>query len=132
MEDILDNVLYDSSAYFSELANKYFLEIQAISDMFLEEKITMNRNNMLIAIDNAYNAITRYLHFTGVYNGTYRAATIKLAIVYYNLPKGNAVITQKSQGARSQTISTTNSSLDSNGLTAEVKSILPFPTLRVI
>jgi hypothetical protein len=130
--DILDNVLYDSTVYFSELENKYFLEIQAIEALFLEEKVTLNKNNMLIAIDDAYNAITRYLHYTGSYNGAYRTATIKLAIVYYNLPKGNSVITQKSQGARSQTISTTNSSLDNNGLTAEVKSILPFPTLRVI
>jgi hypothetical protein len=132
MDDILDSVLYDSSAYFSELANKYFLEIQAISDLFLEEKITLYRNNMLIAIDDAYNAITRYLHFIEAYNGAYRSATIKLAIVYYNLPKGNAVITQKTQGGRSQTISTTNSGLDGNSLTAEVKSILPLPKLRII
>lgn len=132
MSDILDSILYDSSAYFTDLSNKYWLEIQAIEAMFLEENVTLNRNNMLISIDDAYNAITRYLHFTEEYNGAYRAATIKLAIVYYNLPKGNAVITQKTQGSRSQTISKTNSGLDSDGLTIEVKSILPLPTLRVI
>jgi hypothetical protein len=132
MSDILDSILYDSNAYFTELSNKYWLEIQAIEAIFLEENVTLNRNNMLISIDNAYKAITRYLHFADEYNGAYRAATIKLTIVYYNLPKGNAVITQKTQGSRSQTISTASSGLDSDGLTMEVKSILPLPILRVI
>ena len=117
-----------------DLNLKYPVELDnTVKELLLCEGITANETKLSLTIDNAYNTICKYLGISSeTYDGKYFSATVQLAIVYYNLPMGFDKVTQKTQGGRSQTISNSNSSLDSNGLTQTVKCMLPTPKLRVI
>jgi hypothetical protein len=115
-----------------DLELKYSTEIQYASEMLTNEGITINRNKLLFNIDSAYKAICKYLDYTGEHTSDYIIPTIELAIVYYNQAQGFDKVTQKSQGSRSESISTTSTAIDSNGLTQKVKSMLPLPKLKVI
>lgn len=113
---------------------KYGDEIfTCIKDLLQSEGITIIDTKVSLIVDNAYNAICKYLGVSSeTFNNEYFTATVQLSIVYYNLPTGFDKVTSKTQGARSQTISTTYSSIDSDGLTQQVKSMLPLPRLKVL
>ncbi|MDF2589834.1 MAG: hypothetical protein K0S41_3675 [Anaerocolumna sp.] len=113
---------------------KYPVELNnTVKELLISEGITVNDTKLSLIIDNVYNVICKYLGVSSdVYSNEYFTAIIQLAVVYYNMPQGFDKVTTKTQGARSQTISTNYSSLDSEGLTQLVKSMLPRPTLRVI
>jgi hypothetical protein len=62
-----------------------------------------------------------------------------ITIAYFNndtvknkSAKGERLITQQSQGSRSATYTNASISIDSDGLTNEVKAALPLPKLKVL
>ena len=124
---------------YSELKEKYTKEFELLSEQFTDEDINYTENKLLLAIDKAYTVITKYLNYTGEKTEDYIIPTITLAETYFlsdklnkELVKGDRPITQMSQGSRSVTYGRANKELDSNGLTEEVKALLPLLLLRVI
>lgn len=122
------------------LKQQYADELSYIDTLFSKEGIPYSEDELLIDIDSAWKAITKYLFIDDItYNHTYSIQVIRLAMAYYNnnqIQKGNLKgvlqITQKTQGSRSVTYRSNTVELDSNGLTAEVKACLPPRKLRVV
>lgn len=123
-----------------DLQEKYSSELEYIKSVMLGNSDFSPDDNILLAsIDRAYTAIRNYLHLEANDDLTpYFVAATTLAIVYYTnnvvvngKAAGTRTITQKSQGSRSITYGSANIELDAQGLTADVKALLPKPKLRV-
>lgn len=78
--------------------------------------------------------------YTGweIFDERYASAWISLAISYYNNDKqkkdiasGIQMKASQTQGSRFETYVDNTKSIDSNGLTEDVKVMLPFPRLKV-
>lgn len=124
----------------AELKTTYSDELSYIDALFQKEGISFNEEELLIDIDSAWKAITKYLFIDETtYQPIYSTLVVRLAMAYHNnhqLEKGNlkgdVQITQQTQGSRSVTYRSNMIELDSNGLTAEVKAALPVRKLRVV
>lgn len=108
--------------------------IKSILEISDESKDTM----IVLSIDKAYKAITNYTGWQ-ILNMEYITAVYSLAIAYYNndclkykKAKGEHIITQQTQGSRGISFGESQISIDSDGLTDDVKSMLPLPLLKVI
>lgn len=125
---------------FSTLAEKYSAELSYIDALFKREGITYEQEDILLALDSAWRAIVRYMWLDTLdYDSNYSTCLIRLALAYYNnsqIEKGNLKgvirVSQQTQGSRSVTFASNTISIDSNGLTAEVKAMLPVRKLRVL
>lgn len=118
---------------------KYDVEYLYLSEEFTTDSIPFTKNKLLINIDKAYKAICKYLDYAGDKTEEYILPTISLTKAYFNidkintdLVKGNRSVTQMSQGSRSVTYRKPTIEIDSEGLTEDVKAMLPLPKLRVI
>lgn len=123
----------------TDLKTKYQSEITDIKTLL---SITVDDTStdipIAVAVDKAYMAILKYSGWD-TFNSEYIAAVYDLAIAYFNndtvntkTAKGERLITQQSQGSRSATYSNASINIDSDGLTGEVKAMLPLPKLKVL
>ncbi len=121
--------------YFDNLAVIYESEITALSLL-----VGANPNDLqiLYAIDKACKCILKYTGWT-VFDTLYTPALIALATAYINNDKfkyqvmdGHMIQASKTQGSRSESYLSPVVSLDSDGLTIEVKAMLPLPKLKVV
>ena len=120
-----------------DLKTKYADELNTIKGM-LEISDTGKDTMIVLAIDKAYKTI---LNYTGwlIFDMEYIASVYSLAIAYYTndclkykKAKGEHTITQQTQGSRSVSFGENQVSIDSDGLTQDVKSMLPLPLLKVV
>jgi len=128
-----------------DLMTIYTDEYTYISALFNDLGVTFNQSLLLNYIDMAWRAIARYQWIDIDYDtisddkAEYIPLIQELAIAYFNnaqkrnsIVKGEAQITQQSQGSRSVTYKSNTIEIDDNGLTAEVKAALPVRKLRVL
>ena len=127
--------------YFSGLEVKFAAELEYLTALFTAEGINISKPEMLVEIDNAWRAIVSYLwvEYASYDSATYFTPVVKLSQVYINNQtvrksalKGEKQVQQTSQGSMSVSFRNTSVELDSNGLTAEVKAVLPPRKLRVL
>lgn len=125
----------------ADLQEKYSSELEYIKSVMLGNSDFAPDDNILLAsIDRAYTAIRNYLYLEADADiKPYYVAAATLAITYYtnsivvnNKAAGTRTVTQKSQGSRSITYGSATIEIDSSGLTADVKALLPKPKLRVL
>jgi len=123
----------DTTTYINELKEKYPLEYDCIISSFSTQKDI----NILLSIDKAYKAICKYCGWDIVPN-EYVSATIQLATLYLNdiinvnkSVDGEKSVSQKVQGSRSIAFSSIKTTvINSDGLTDDIKAMLPLPKLR--
>lgn len=120
-----------------DLKIEYQDELTAIKSI-LEISDTSKDVSVILAIDKAYKSIMRYTGWI-LFNAEYVSALYSLAIVYYNndtvntrTAKGERIMTQKTQASRSATYINPSINIDSDGLTNDVRAMLPFPALKVL
>ena len=121
------------------LRTKYANELEYLQSVFRDLGIVANDSILVVKIDNAYTAIRNYLRLDDTADvSEYFTAAVELATAYYNnyirdLKKlsGEQIIVQQSQGSLSNTYETSKMTLDNNGLTESVKTMLPYPPVRV-
>ena len=130
---------------FDNLAAIYKDELNYIRSQFNKDSIDFYKDELLIAIDNAWRAIASYLWIDFDESNIrdikdkFQTVIVHLAVAYYNnyqIQRGNLkgvlYVTQQTQGSRSVTYRSNVTQLDSNGLTEEVKAALPPRKLRVL
>lgn len=123
----------DTITYINELKAKYPLEYDCLISSFSTQKDI----NILLSIDKAYKAICKYCGWDIVPN-EYVSATIQLATLYLNdkvninkSVDGERQITQFTEGSRSKAFSSiVTTVINSDGLTDDIKAMLPLPKLR--
>jgi hypothetical protein len=123
----------------TDLKTKYQTEILDIRILLsISGTDTSNDIPIALSVDKAYKAIMKYTGWD-TFNSDYITAVYNLTTAYFNndtvnskSAKGERLITQQSQGSRSATYSNATISLDSDGLTNEVKAALPLPKLKVL
>lgn len=124
---------------FTELTTKYQVEISDIKNLLTIAGTDDSKDiPIALSVDKSYKSILKYTGWD-TFNMDYIAAVYDLAIAYFNndtvntkTAKGERLITQQSQGSRSATYSNASISIDSDGLTNEVKAALPLPKLKVL
>lgn len=122
-----------ATTYIDELKAKYPLEYECLSTSFPTQKDL----DILLAIDKAYKSICRYCGWTTVPD-EYVSATIQLSTVYLNSISntskavlGERIVKQNTEGSRSRSFGDYQTTeIDSDGLTADIKAMLPCPKLR--
>lgn len=121
------------------LKEKYAKELAYLQSLFADLDVdTLKESILMDAVNRAYVAIRNYLRLDENEDVTiYFDAAVALAKAYYNnsiieLNKatGKRTVTQKSQGSRSITYGTATTEIDNNGLTADVKALLPLPRIK--
>lgn len=121
------------------LKEKYARELAYLQSLFADLGVdTLKESILMDAVNRAYIAIRNYLRLDENEDVTiYFDAAVALAKAYYNnsiieLNKatGKRTVTQKSQGSRSITYGTATTEIDNNGLTADVKALLPLPRIK--
>lgn len=121
------------------LKEKYAKELAYLQSLFADLGVdTLKESILMDAVNRAYIAIRNYLRLDDNEDVTiYFDAAVALAKAYYNnsiieLNKatGKRTVTQKSQGSRSITYGTATTEIDNNGLTADVKALLPLPRIK--
>lgn len=121
------------------LKEKYAKELAYLQSLFADLGVdTLKESILMDAVNRAYVAIRNYLRLDENEDVTiYFDAAVTLAKAYYNnsiieLNKatGKRTVTQKSQGSRSITYGTATTEIDNNGLTADVKALLPLPRIK--
>lgn len=121
------------------LKEKYAKELAYLQSLFADLGVdTLKESILMDAVNRAYIAIRNYLRLDDNEDVTiYFNAAVALAKAYYNnsiieLNKatGKRTVTQKSQGSRSITYGTATTEIDNNGLTADVKALLPLPRIK--
>lgn len=121
------------------LKEKYAKELAYLQSLFADLGVdTLKESILMDAVNRAYVAIRNYLRLDENEDLTiYFDAAVALAKAYYNnsiieLNKatGKRTVTQKSQGSRSITYGTATTEIDNNGLTADVKALLPLPRIK--
>lgn len=121
------------------LKEKYAKELAYLQSLFADLGVdTLKESILMDAVNRAYVAIRNYLRLDDNEDVTiYFDAAVALAKAYYNnsiieLNKatGKRTVTQKSQGSRSITYGTATTEIDNNGLTADVKALLPLPRIK--
>ncbi|MBR5497070.1 MAG: hypothetical protein IKV76_03725 [Clostridia bacterium] len=121
------------------LKEKYAKELAYLQSLFADLGVdTLKESILMDAVNRAYVAIRNYLRLDENEDVTiYFDAAVALAKAYYNnsiieLNKatGKRTVTQKSQGSRSITYGTATTEIDNNGLTADVKALLPLPRIK--
>lgn len=121
------------------LKEKYAKELAYLQSLFADLGVDNLKESILMdAVNRAYIAIRNYLRLDDNEDVTiYFDAAVALAKAYYNnsiieLNKatGKRTVTQKSQGSRSITYGTATTEIDNNGLTADVKALLPLPRIK--
>lgn len=120
-----------------ELVIKYTDELTAIKSILLITD-TVSDIPIALAIDKTYKAIFKYTGWD-TFNADYMSTLYSLSIAYYNNENinnnsaiGKRAVTQKTDGSRSRTYAKANIEIDADGLTQEVKAMLPLPKLRCL
>lgn len=125
---------------FEDLAEKYAAIYDYIALPYQNEE-SISREEILLRIDNAWRAIVKYMwcDYETDFNSTYYTPVILLSRAYISnairqkaANDGDREVTQMSEGSRSVTFKSGFITLDSSGLTEEVKAALPPRKLRVI
>jgi hypothetical protein len=124
------------NTYLSKLIEKYNCEIIQIHR--LTDNCALDDEVIALAVDKAIKSICKYTGWTE-FDINYHSALITLAITYlnndratYSSTKGERITKSVTQGARAESYDTPFIPLDSNGLTDQVKAMLPYPKLKVI
>lgn len=121
------------------LKEKYARELAYLQSLFADLGVdTLKESILMDAVNRAYIAIRNYLRLDDNEDITiYFDAAVALAKAYYNnsiielnQATGKRTVTQKSQGSRSITYGTATTEIDNNGLTADVKALLPLPRIK--
>lgn len=114
------------------------IEYDYIGQMFDDSNIDYDQYKLMLTIKRAYDAICRYTGYEGEYNPDYQMATISLAITYFQndrvkfeMIKGNKPIKSITQGSRAVAYGENEIAIDDDGLTPDVRAMLPLPKLRV-
>ena len=127
---------------YAETYAKYELAGMRFQEMLREENITISDGDLVMYLDLAWMAIAKYLW--AEYDDSEMIkicsfAIAQLAFIYYHneqikrgIIRGEAPVTQMSQGSRSVTYGSKKIELDTFGLTADVKAALPVRKLRVL
>ena len=122
--------------YLNALQKKYANEFSVIDGLIDDYEIISS--SLYYCIDQAEHKIIDYMNWQ-TYDNAYYMAKITLAMLYYrhNLNiakeiKGTPALSSYSEGSRSETYKGTDIEFDDDGLTAEIKAMLPKPLLRVI
>lgn len=124
---------------FTDLTTKYQEEISNIKTLLsIPSDDKSNDVTIALSVDKAYKVILKYTDWVN-FNSEYISTLYDLAVVYLNndsikkkTATGDRFITQQSQGSRSVTYSNAKISIDADGLTDQVKAVLPLPKLKVI
>ena len=142
-EDNTHTELLDPSEnLYAEIYAKYEFAGKRFEEILREENITISDVDLVMYLDLAWQAIAKYLWAEYDDSETIKQcsfAIAQLAFIYFHneqikrsIIRGEAPITQMSQGSRSVTYGSKKIELDTFGLTADVKAALPVRKLRVL
>lgn len=122
-------------SFLDELTTKYDSEIITIKTII---SLDVSDEIIAMAIDKAYKSIMKYTGWIE-YNADYTSALISLSIaclnrdnVNYSVTNGDRVVKSITQGSRAETYESNTITFNSNGLTDDVISMLPYAKLRVL
>lgn len=124
--------------YLTDLLEKYADQIVSVHSI---TEISVGQDYQLaLSIDRAYKAIMKY---TGIdeatYSGQFTSAVISLALHYFNNDRiknqsanGERIVSSMTQGSRTVSYSSPMIAIGSDGLTDDVRAMLPLPKLKVL
>lgn len=122
-----------------DLSFKYEDVLEYLEAYLNDKQITYNENDLVIDIDHAYKAICNYTDYNSSnFNPDYTIPLIKLSLIYFqngqiqkSIISGDKQITQYTEGSRSVTYKSSVMEIDSDGLTSEIRVMLPKPGIRI-
>jgi len=123
---------------YSDLQELFRIEYYYLKNVLNELEYPCDDLKLVLTIKRAYDVICKYTGYEGNYNPDYQSAVISLALTYFqndrvkfDLIKGNKNIKSVTQGVRSTTYGDSEITIDVDGLTPDVRAMLPYPKLKV-